>query len=82
MRRRMLSLARIGMQAAFGLTGIPGWEGAWPGEDMPGHTGSREDTDSIAAAADVQKKGLALGTRCRRGAAGNCWYTWPSITLT
>lgn len=50
LRRRMLSLARIGIQTAFGLTGVPGWEGTWPGEDIPGPAGSREDTDDTAAA--------------------------------
>lgn len=73
MKRRMLSLARIGIQAAFGLTGIPGWKGAWPGEDMPGHTGSREDTDSIAAAADVAdavEKGAGTGHPMQKGSRG------------
>ena len=73
MRRRMLSLARIGIQAAFGLTGIPGWEGAWPGEDMPGQTGSREDTDSIAATADVAdavEKGVGTEHPMQKGSRG------------
>lgn len=75
----MLSLARIGMQAAFGLTGIPGWEGAWPGEDMPGYTGRQEDTDSIAATADVAdvadvadaaEKGAGTGHPMQKGSRG------------
>lgn len=69
MRRRMLSLARIGMQAAFGLTGIPGWEGAWPGEDMLGPAGSREDTDDTATAVAVTD---AVGKE--KGAEGSLGY--------
>ena len=59
MRRRILSLARIGIQAAFGLTGIPRWEGTWPGEDMPGPAGSREDTDNTVV--DVPGKEAGEG---------------------
>ena len=69
----MLSLAKIGMQAAFGLTGVPGWEGAWPREDMPGYTGRQEDTDSIAATADVAdaaEKGAGTGHPMQKGSRG------------
>lgn len=59
----MLSLARIGIQAAFGLTGIPGWEGTWPKEDMPGSAGSQEDADDTAtAAAATDAAGKGAGT--------------------